>query len=190
MASPRAPLSIEAAAALLRRGGLVAYPTEAVFGLGCNPRDGSAVRRLLALKRREEAKGVILIAADEAQLVAYLDVDALPADRLAAVRASWPGPHTWLMPCRDDVPRWIRGAHDTLAVRVTAHPVAAALCRAFGAPLVSTSANLAGEPPARSVQALDAPLLAGIDGVVAGEVSGLAQPTPIRDARTGASIRA
>jgi L-threonylcarbamoyladenylate synthase len=186
---PTVDVTATQAAALLRRGGLLVYPTEAVWGLGCDPFDPQALQRLLALKQRVQAKGLILIAADLDTLRPLLDLDALAGERRDAVLASWPGPHTWAMPCSPRVPETLRGAHDTLAVRVTAHPPAAALCRAFAAPLVSTSANLAGEPPAYARAALDPRLLAGVDGVLDGETGGLERPTPIRDARSGESLR-
>jgi L-threonylcarbamoyladenylate synthase len=178
------------AADCLRAGGLVVYPTEAVWGLGCDPFHDAALGRLLQVKQRAEAKGLILIAAELAPLAPLLDLEALPDARRAAVLASWPGPHTWALPCTDRVPARLRGAHDTLAARITAHPVAAALCRAFGAPLVSTSANLSGEPPAHRRGELDPRLLALVDGVVEGETGDLERPTPIRDARSGELLRA
>lgn len=183
-------LSPRAAAAGLQAGGVIVYPTESVWGLGCDPFDAAVVRRLLAIKRRDEDKGLILIAADFVALMPLLHLDALPRARLDTVLATWPGPHTWLMPCHDHVPRWIRGDHASLAVRVTAHPVAAALCRKFGGPLVSTSANLAGRPPPHSLAEIDRDLLDQIDGHLEGETGGLARPTPIRDSLTGAQIRA
>lgn len=157
-------LSLEQATAALRRGEIVAYPTEAVWGLGCDPFDAAAVQRLLALKQRPQAKGVILIAAGIEQLLPWIDLAGLPDARRVELLASWPGPHTWTVPCRESVPDWLRGEHDSLAVRVTAHPLAAALCRAFDGPLVSTSANLAGAPPARRVEELDPLVLAGLAG--------------------------
>lgn len=182
-------LDINAAAAVLKQGAVLAYATEAVFGLGCDPHDEMAVLRLLDIKQRSVDKGVILVGAREDQFDAWLDWSALPAARLDAVRATWPGPHTWIVPATRHMPRWITGTHDAAAVRVSAHPVVAALCDAFGGPLVSTSANLAGMPPARAADALDPALLARIDGIVRGQVGGLAQPTDIRDARTGAVLR-
>lgn len=182
-------LTIESAADRLTRGGVIAYPTEAVWGLGCDPFDETAVRRLLAIKQRPLEKGLILIAADLDQLRPCLDLAALPAERLAQVQASWPGPHTWVMPTRPGTPAWITGAHASLAVRVSAHPVVVALCRAFGGPLVSTSANLSGQPAPLRRDDLDPALLARLDGVVAGDTGGLARATPIRDARSGRQLR-
>ena len=182
-------IEIDEAARVLARGGLVAYPTEAVWGLGCDPFDAPAVQRLFDLKQRSAAKGVILIAAALEQLEPLIDLAALPDARRREVLASWPGPATWTMPCREHIPERLRGDHATLAVRVTAHPVAAALCRAFGRPIVSTSANLAGAPPPRLRGEIDERVLAGVDGVVEGATGGLERPTPIRDAHSGHPLR-
>ena len=182
-------LSPDEAVEVIHDGGVIAYPTEAVWGLGCDPFDEAAVLRLLAIKQREVAKGLILVAAHRAQFDGLLDWSALPPDRVAAVDASWPGPNTWIVPATSRVPRWITGAHMGVAVRVSDHPVVIALCEAFGAPLVSTSANLAGEPPAFSRVALDPQLLAQLDGVTEGETGGLSAPTAIRDALSGSVLR-
>lgn len=183
-------LAIALAAARLRQGGVLAYPTEAVWGLGCDPMDEAAVMRLLALKRREVGKGLILVAASLAQLGALVDWAALPADRRDAVQSSWPGPHTWIIPATTRVPRWITGDHTGVAVRVSAHPVVAALCDAYGGALVSTSANPAGAPPPRTLADLDAVLRRSVDGVVVGDTSGGMRPTAIRDGRSGVELRA
>jgi L-threonylcarbamoyladenylate synthase len=184
-----AALTPTAAAALLRRGGVIAYPTEGVWGLGCDPFDEAAVLRLLALKQREVDKGVILVAGARDAFDTLLDWDALPAARREAVLATWPGPHTWVVPATRRVPAWITGRHDGVAVRVSAHPVVVALCTAFAGPLVSTSANRAGAPAPRRRADLDPGLLAHTDGWVEGETGVLATPTPIRDARSGAVLR-
>jgi L-threonylcarbamoyladenylate synthase len=181
--------SIADAAAALRGGGVVAYPTEAVWGLGCDPRDEAATLRLLALKAREVEKGLILIAAEEAQLAPFIDMAALDAAQRDAVRTSWPGPHTWIVPASAGAPRWITGAHAGIAVRVSAHAPVIDLCTAFGGALVSTSANRAGEPTARVIGQLDPRIIAGVDAVLDGETGALQRPTGIRDARTGAVLR-
>lgn len=177
------------ALAILRNGGVIAYPTEGVWGLGCDPRDEAAVLRLLALKQREVAKGLILIASDEAQLAPFIDTASLSAEQLAEVRASWPGPNTWIVPASSGAPRWITGAHDGIAVRVTAHPLVRALCDGFGGALVSTSANIASEPSPRTRDELDPRVVAGVDAVTGGETLGRAQPSTIRDARSGMTLR-
>jgi len=182
-------LSIHEAATALQTGGVIAYPTEAVWGLGCDPRDEDAVLRLLAIKQRDVDKGLILVASHLEQLRPFLDLAAVPAENLAAVLATWPGPHTWVMPASTTAPRWITGTHDGIAVRISAHPLVIELCHAYGGALVSTSANRAGQPAAFTRETLDPVVLAGVDGLVAGETGGLGAPTAIRDALTGAAIR-
>ncbi len=123
----------------LSAGGVIAYATESCFGLGCDPFNYLAVRRLLRLKRRPQQKGLIVIGANFAQLQPL--VTELPADLRARTCAKWPGAHTWLMPARQSTPRWLRGRHENVALRVPAHAGARSLCRQNKLPLVSTSAN-------------------------------------------------
>jgi L-threonylcarbamoyladenylate synthase len=184
-----ARVDADAAARHLRRGGVIAYPTEAVWGLGCDPRDEAATLRLLALKQREVDKGLILIAANEAQLAPFVDFESLDEAQRATVRASWPGPNTWIVPASNGAPGWITGEHDGIAVRVTAHPGVIALCEAFGGAIVSTSANRAGLPAAAAFDALDPAIVAGVDAVLQGETGGLGRPSAIRDARDGRRLR-
>lgn len=174
---------------ILRGGGIIAYPTEAVWGLGCDPRNEPAVLRLLALKQRDVDKGLILIAADEAQLSPYINMAALDDAQRSAVRASWPGPHTWIAPASTDAPAWITGTHTGIAVRVSAHPTVIALCNAFCGALVSTSANRAGDAAPSNRDALDHVIVAGVDAVSIGETGELQRPTSIRDARSGNMLR-
>ncbi|QOW19704.1 threonylcarbamoyl-AMP synthase [Lysobacter ciconiae] len=188
--SSAATCDLPSAVRVLRGGGVIAYPTEAVWGLGCDPFDQTAVRRLLEVKQRPVEKGLILIAGALAQLDGLVDWSGLAAERCVEVRASWPGPHTWVVPATAAVPRVITGDHDSVAVRVSAHPTVVALCAAWGGVLVSTSANLAGQPAVTAIDQLDPELLARIDAVLAGEPGGRATPSTIRDARTGAVLRA
>ena len=181
---------LDAAAALMRRGGVLAYPTEAVFGLGCDPHDRVAFERLFALKQRPPTQGVLLIAAGFAQVERYIDVAAVPDAVLAQVQASWPGPHTWIFPRSPAVPDWVAGAHAGIALRVTAHEPAAALCRAFGGALVSTSANPHGQPPARSADTVAGYFGDALDGLLDAPLGDQQKPTVIRDAISGAIIRA
>lgn len=174
---------LQRAVRVLKQGGIVAYATEYCFGLGCDPRDPKAAMRLLRLKRRSVRKGVILIAAGTEQLMPY--VAAIPAK----VLTTWPGPHTWLLDPRASVPRWITGNHPRIAARVTAHPQAAALCRAFGAPIVSTSANRARAKPTRTYRDALRRFGRQVDYVLPGRVGTLPAPTPIRDAASGTLVR-
>ena len=171
----------------LRAGGVVAYPTEAVYGLGCDPFDESAVMRVLALKRRAPDRGLIVIAADVDQLRPLLLPQ--PATVMAPVLESWPGPSTWLLPAAANVPVWITGGRDCVAVRVTAHPLASRLCRAFAAPLVSTSANRSGRPAARTALTARRTFGAQVDYYLSGATGGAARPSTIRDARDGSLVR-
>ncbi|WP_449427128.1 L-threonylcarbamoyladenylate synthase [Rhodanobacter umsongensis] len=180
---------LDAAARLLHEGRVLAYPTEAVFGLGCDPQDREAFERLFALKQRPSTQGVLLIAADLAQVERYIDLAAVPATVMQQVRSSWPGPHTWVFPRSAEVPAWVAGAHAGIALRVTAHEPAAALCRAFGGALVSTSANPHGRPPARAARTVMDYFGDALDGVLDAPLGGQDSPTVIRDALSGAIIR-
>jgi L-threonylcarbamoyladenylate synthase len=181
------PWILGCAVRTLRAGGVVAYPTEAVYGLGCDPFNEHAVLRLLAIKGRAVDKGLILIAADHDQLERLL----LPcrADTLAPVLESWPGPSTWILPAHPRVPVWLTGGSGSIAVRVTAHPLAASLCRRFGGPLISTSANRSGRPPARTALRARRALGNRVDYFVTGPTGGAARPSEIRDARDGRLLR-
>jgi L-threonylcarbamoyladenylate synthase len=174
---------LQQAARVIQQGGVVAYATEYCFGLGCDPMNRDAVLRLLRLKQRPLRKGLIVLAADIDQLAPY--VATFPEQ----VRASWPGPHTWLLPARPTVPGWITGKHDKIAVRVTAHPQAAALCHIAGMAIISTSANRGGETPARTDREVARRFGKLVDIILTGSVGDAPAPTPIRDATTGRLIR-
>ncbi len=171
----------------VQSGGVIAYPTEAVFGLGCNPADLAAVQRILTLKQRAADKGLILIASDLSQLEPYL----LPLDATlqARILPTWPGAVTWLLPVRPEVSPLIRGNHDTLAVRISAHPICRALCQQLGHPLISTSANLSDHPPARSAAEVHQQFGAQLDAIVDAPLGDQAQPTEIRHGITGEIVR-
>jgi L-threonylcarbamoyladenylate synthase len=132
----------------LRRGGVIAYPTESCYGFGCDPRNRNAVLRILKLKQRPQKKGLILIASDYHQVARYLQ--PLSSAEQARLRQNGAQAITNLMPVKPSCPRWLRGVHDTLAVRLTAHPFANQLCRSVNSALVSTSANFSGQRPAKT----------------------------------------
>ncbi|USD37587.1 MULTISPECIES: L-threonylcarbamoyladenylate synthase [Ferrimonas] len=176
-------------AELVRNGGVIAYATEAVFGLGCDPDNRDAVMRLLAIKQRPVEKGLILLAADFDQLRPYVDESALSAEQLSRMFDSWPGPFTWVVPAKAGVPNWISGKFDSIAVRVTAHPEAAELARLSGKPLISTSANLSGQAPGRSVSEVQSCLTGLLDGVVDSTTGAALSPSTIRDAISGDILR-
>jgi L-threonylcarbamoyladenylate synthase len=132
------------------QGEVFAYPTEAVFGLGCDPQNKEAVHRILELKKREVEKGVILVASDFSQIAPYVDFTSLPEDKQEVIQKSWPGPVTWLLPKTAHTPDWISGDSDMVAVRLTAHPLVRQMCDVVNQAIVSTSANPASLPPARN----------------------------------------
>lgn len=171
---------------VLLSGGVIAYPTEAVWGLGCNPWDPVAVERLLALKQRPVEKGLILVASSIEQFDFLLG--DLPAGQQAKLRLSWPGPNTWLVPHHNRLPSWITGQHPTVALRVSAHPIINQLCAQVG-PLVSTSANPAGRPAARSQLRVIQYFGDQLDAIVPGSLGQQLNPSIIRDLQTDTVIR-
>lgn len=179
---------LKQAALHIHAGGVIAYPTEAVYGLGCDPYNPVATQHLLDLKNRDMAKGLILIAANMDQIEPFI----LPISKTIWSRISktWPGPVTWLLPARPETPYWLRGKHDSIAIRVTAHPLASALCNTVGTAVVSSSANISNLPPARN--ALDVQRVFGnrVDYILHGATGKNRNPTQIRDAVSGDIIRA
>ena len=174
-----------AAAVLLARGGVVVHPTEAVYGLAASAFNRGACEKVAHLKQRPPHKSFIVIAGDVAQLMALVCLD-LPLKR--SILASWPGPHTWVLPARRSAPAWLRDRNGQIAVRVTAHRQAAALCRRAG-PLISTSANPAGRRPAKTALAARRYFGARIDRYLDGSTGPQDRPTTIRDGVSGGLIR-
>ena len=180
--------NIHQAARIVREGGVIAYPTEAVWGLGCDPWNEAAVMRLLALKRRPVQKGLILVASDVDQIEPLLY--GLTSTQRAAVIDSWPGPNTWLLPDEENlIPAWVKGKFSSVAVRVSAHPVVKGLCEAAKMPLVSTSANPAGSTPARTKLRVSAYFGSNLNFRVQGALGDSSRPSLIRDALTQTVIR-
>jgi L-threonylcarbamoyladenylate synthase len=172
----------------LTMGGIIAYPTEAVWGLGCDPWNALAVEKILQLKQRPMHKGLILVASQWSQFEPL--TAALTAQQIEQLDASWPGPTTWLMPDPQGwAPPWIRGQHVSVALRVSAHPIVAALCDRFNGPIVSTSANLAGCEPARSRLHIEQTFGDQLDYVVNGELGQNKQPSQVIDLVSGQVIR-
>ncbi len=180
-------LTVQQAAQCLRDGEIIAYPTEAVFGLGCDPCNEMAVRRLLKLKKRPPELGLILIADKFERFLPF--VQAVSAEQMERALVTWPGPVTWLFPRAADVPDWLAGTHPTVAIRVTAHPVCRALCSAWGGAIVSTSANPSQDEPARIAAEVEGYFGAALAGIVGGELGEGRRPSEIRDLRSGRIMR-
>ncbi len=181
------PWQLRQAVRCLRSGGILAHPTEGVWGLACDPLNPFAVNRLLSLKGRDPGKGLILVAERFQQLRPYLQAD-LPYLE-ARVLPTWPGPVTWVLPAAGYLPAWITGGRDTVAVRVTAHPVAAGLAAAFGDVLVSTSANPSGRTPALSACGVRRRFPQGLDYLLAGNLQTPGKPSEIREGNSGKLLR-
>ncbi|MBN4080293.1 Sua5/YciO/YrdC/YwlC family protein [Beggiatoa alba] len=186
---PALKTKLQRAVKALRQGLIIAYPTEAVYGLGCDPQQPEAIEHLIKLKQRDPDKGLILIASKFEQLNPYLQsIDEAIASQ---AKADWPGAVTWAWPVKKNHPfsALLTGQYQSIAVRVTAHPVAAALCEAFQGAIVSTSANRQGQPPAKTVQTIQQYFPNQLAEIVEGELGGLLQPTSIYDVMTQTEIR-
>lgn len=175
----------DTAAEILRGGGVIACPTEGVFGLGCLPDELAAVRRILHIKQRDPSKGLILIAANASQLDDWIEL---------ACDSSLPDPEpdnpiTWIVPAASRVTPAVRGDNDGIAVRITTNPVAQAICLAVQSPIVSTSANLSGEAVAENQAALRRQFGGLVDYIVPGDCGPSAGPSEIRILATGEVLR-
>ncbi|MBV1883451.1 MAG: Sua5/YciO/YrdC/YwlC family protein [Pseudomonadales bacterium] len=174
----------------LNRGGVIAYPTESVYGLGCDPFNKEAVVRLLAIKQRQVEKGLIIVAANKEQLLPW--ISNLSPALLTCLDDSWPGPTTWVVPSnlmKQAFPYWITGDFDSVALRVSDHPIVKALCEGYGGPLVSTSANFAGCQPFTNAIQVRLKMGHSIDEIVVGKVGNRAKPSTIKDLLTGNTLR-
>lgn len=174
---------------IFNEGGVIAYPTEAVFGLGCDPDNEQAVNKLLAIKQRPIEKGLILLAASYSQLLPYIDDSKIPQDKRYTVLSRWPDGITQVLPCLPNTPTWLTGQFSTLAVRVTSQPDVVALCNQTNKPIVSTSANLTGQPPAETWQQAEQGLGDQVDFIIKGQTLGFTQPSTIIDGLTGDVFR-
>lgn len=147
---PPTPAGLKAAADALRRGEIVAYPTETVYGLGVDPFNEAALRRLYTAKGRDPSNPVLLIIGALEQLDDV--VAAVSSKARAYADAFWPGPLSILFPASERLPSLVQSAGNRVCVRWTSNPIAAKLCMAFGGAIVSTSANASGDAPARTPQ--------------------------------------
>lgn len=166
---------------------MIAHPSEGVYGLACDPSNADAISRVLAIKARSADKGFILIASQWTQLERWCATPGSAASE--RMKASWPGPVTWIVEAAADASPLVTGGRSTVAVRITDHPLSRGLCDACGHALISTSANRSGLPAPRSALGVRVQLGREVDYILAGALGGRDRPTPIRDARTGLSLR-
>ncbi len=182
------PFRVQRAVETLQAGGLLAYPTEAVWGLGCDPDNSAALARLLQLKRRSPDKGLILVADNKEQLRPWLgELSTEEWQRLGRQTAH---PTSWIAPCNPDIDPLLSGGRSTLCVRVSAHPLVKQLCAAWAGPIVSTSANPSGRPPARSAAQARGYFASAVDYYLAGKLGGASSVSEIRYIDNGETVRA
>jgi len=169
---------------IFQEGGIFAYPTEAVYGLGCNPDKKMSVLRLLYIKNRPVNKGLILVASDFSQVEKYLK--PLTNSQKKYTKSS---DTTYLYPALNSAPKWLTGGFDSLAIRISKHPLVRELCSTLNSALVSTSANLSGQEAARTATEVNLHFGEKINAILEGETGGLSNPTAIHDSITGEIIR-
>ena len=177
---------LQHAAQICRSGGIIAYPAESVYGLGCDPLNEAGVYRILELKQRRVEKGLILLTDDLQKLLPFIDVSPMQQKQLLQLQEK---PTTWLVPVSDLTPAWIRGAHAKVAVRITHHASVAELCALLPYPIVSTSANPANKQPARNAMRVRQYFPGQIDAIVSAGVDLRGKPSVIRDLDSGEIIR-
>lgn len=178
---------IKQAVHILKQGGIIAYPTEAVFGLGCLPENIEAIKKLLKLKNRQEDKGLILLASEFSQLASYL----CPVDEtvLQKIQSTWPGPSTWILPTPLKTSRLLKGNFDTIAVRISAHPIVREICAQCQSPIISTSANITGKSMSYNVSDVQQHFQDKLDYILDGPLGDSNKPSVIKDAITDEVIR-
>lgn len=182
---------INDAVTVLRAGGVIAYPTEYCFGLGCDPQNNDAMERLLLIKQRKKEQGVILIAANIKQISDYADLALVPD--VESVTQTWPGPNTWVLPVRKTVSDWVKGHHSSIAMRIPAYQLCQDLCSEFGGALVSTSANRHGQESLLTAESVLSEFANDVDYLLDAPIQNASpvdvKASTIRDALTGIKLR-
>ena len=178
---------LDEAADCLKKGGIIAYPTEAVYGLGCDPQNTEAISRLRDIKKRDKNKGFILIASRWTQVADW--VQPIKSQLSEEIFKSWPGPVTWVFLATTTAPMDVCSPDHSIAIRLTAHPIARALCEHYQGAIISTSANRENESPIRDAGVLKKEFAQDIDYFVPGPLGSSDRPSKIRDAMTGKILR-
>jgi L-threonylcarbamoyladenylate synthase len=178
---------LKKAVSVLHQGGVLAYPTEAVYGLGCDPLNKEALVKILKLKQRQINKGFILVASHFSQLSPYLG--SLDKIEMSPILASWPGHLTWILPANPKLSKYLTGRRKTIAVRVSDHPAIISLCNLYNGAIVSTSANLTNQPPIKNKYILLKQFNNKVDGIYFEKIGNNSQPSQIKDGLTGRIFR-
>lgn len=174
---------LQAAADIIRDGGLVAFPTETVYGIGADGTNPAAIRRIYEAKGRPESKPILVLVSDRRDLDRL--VRCIPGRVQALMDACWPGPLTLVFPALESVPRELLGQGTTIGVRHSGAAIAGALCRAVGGPVTAPSANRSGEPEPLTAEDVAAQLGDGVDLILDGGRSPSDRPSTVVDVSTG-----
>ena len=167
----------------LKFGELIAYPTEGVCGLGCDPNNLEAVKKILDLKERSSSKGLILLGSRFEQFNEY----AFAEEYKAKLMTKWPGPHTWLVPAKQGVSTLLIGSNDKVALRLSNHEIVCELCEGFGGAIISTSANKEGLPTLTGEREI-ADVFPDVK-ILKGRLGDLKRPSTIQDVVTDFIVR-
>jgi len=183
------PWRLRQIALQIRRGGIIAYPTDTIWGFGCHPKSRSAVYRIQQLKQRSRSKGLILLSSSLELCEPYLDPSVLATkyDQLSSPQTR---AVTWIVKASTDCPNWLTGQSESIAIRITDKPHIKILCQSIQAPLVSTSANISGRNNARSSLIVHKLFHQSVDNIIEGYDTGSQQASVIRDLHTGNILRA
>lgn len=182
------PFKMHVAAQIINQGGVIAYPTEAVYGLGCHPSAIKAIQRILDIKRRPWQKGLILVASKVEQVVPYLSDEGIKL--IDCFNEVHKRPVTWLLPVSPEVSPLLRGNHSKIAIRLSQNPYVKALCDTANSALVSTSANRAGQPEMTTAEEVRCQMASEVDMIIVGPTGGHTRPSSIIDAQTREVLRA
>lgn len=174
---------------VISKGGILAYPTEAVYGLGCDPDNSKALEKIIEIKKRDTKKGLILIGSSFSNFYNYVDLSQVTKDDMLFTEKYWPGFFTFIFPASNNVSKYIKGDYNSVAIRVSNHPFIVQLCSLLGKPIVSTSANFTGESPCTSFIEVKNILGNLVDYVVDGPTLGCLKPSQIIDLKTKKIVR-
>ena len=167
-------------------GAVIGYPTDTIWGLGCDPLNFASVAHILKIKNRHPDKGLILLSSKLEYCSPYIAIDAEQRESLLSPRAR---PTTWLVNASEACPWWIRGIYPSVAIRICDHPLLQVLCGRLKTPLVSTSANRAGRSTVRNALQLRRQFDGELDCIVTGFSTGSSRPSEIKSLASGTTLR-
>jgi L-threonylcarbamoyladenylate synthase len=180
------PWALNRFAHAVSQGAIFGYPTDTIWGFGCHPLIARSVDRILQIKNRNPAKGLILLSSKLEYCAAYVGLDC---EQLEPVRSSTDHPTTWLVPASRECPIWIRGNYPTVAIRITRHPFLKFLCDQLEAPIVSTSANRSSKATVRNSLQMRKQFGEELDFIISGFATGSNRPSEIKSLLSGTILR-